>query len=1838
MDEPEEDLLTTSETPADAVKVDKAAAAAAEAQAISEVKADKPKPQGTQPWARLARSATMAIADDIGRGDQYRVRHGMVPGVDAQARADAASKKAIKDAKIAAARKAVALAQARLQRAQELQVDSQQAHTNDRLAAQQAAAMAAASNGALVKTVVEGANMGGLDKAFAPSIPAAAPGAPQAAAPAVAAASGTPQAPGIPEGMPKMPSPATAEEAIAAAEKNANGQTAAKVAQVANATKMAKDATPPAIGKMPLTAAGAITQAEQAAKANVDAKKAQLEKAQAEYSKFLPLNGDAACPECIKLRNQMKDKYDDLSEAAKARNAAILKGKVQRQKAEKNAEKVEGEIAAANALAEKQQAARSAKESADAAIEAADKKAADSVAEVPSTDPQGASKVSGQADALGKEAEKLQSAAVAGTGDVEDEFSEDMMGADEFLSQAPPVATALLVEPSSAEPLASHNLKKLSSKEKTGKAAVQRFWAEANAILAEEPAPGSDDRRQRYSAARAQASQAEHQEALWQHRIATATGDYEAQARSKLRAARAELSLQQQRLMQALEPEEAEDTTLLEQNLNPDRRALADVDAEGAQRVMAARLVGDVDTDAAKAIGQFEEASNSAAEAAITEAEKSATASTQASTSGEAAGQEAIDNAEASNAASAAADIAITKANEAAEETTATAISKAEVDNVPIPSAAKTAAKVSAEVDTPHTAAKPSEDDKSKAADAAIKAAEEEAKQSVEQDVDMHSSVKDVVDKEIKQQQKVEAVAQQRARTKAVKQIPALNRAAAVPEEGTPGVPDYTDEVIPLKGAPGAVSDTPAKEKPKQPHQHVFSTAGDTPLVDGRPVPRDRASDWQAAKDYLKEYFVGLEKHYAHNKGATKEEAREAARIAAELAKGRILEKQRRERKLAARGAVKSAQKAVEEAERKASEMEDARLKGGDAAAAAIKKALVKAGKDTKTVQEARQGGINAARDAIKKALVKAGKDTKTVQETRQGGINAARDAISDAEDAAEATTRDSVKGYSLPERIARMKVKVSEAQVAEATAKGLADIVAELEQNIRQGGGATEAQVQHAQAQAQEAADVAHSKAEAVHALAEELSLEMAKVEAKQKSLQAAANKVKAAAAQVGSSPSAKKGRHTRPPAEAPPAEAPPAEEIPAEHAEAGADATRMADSMRMPPPASRSVQPPADAAAPVAKPAEPLVEDTPGTREKTLQQTLQKTLQKTLPVPTPAPFVIPAASTARGLTDPLTPWLRDQAFDTLLEEKDDSAEEDLMMLLQEETFAEPVQSTEKSADAAIAKAEQAADASTAAKEADISITKAENAAAKATKKKALQQGRMIDRTFTAADKEDTFKESVQDDTEDSLDPKKDNRVYNVTSMEDDNKALEALKAAADAEKPLAATAHDLAVKHAKLVHGATRIPKHENKTWTKTAGKGQDWDAAAGYAVKSNPKAGAPWGGSGLLQSEPKVDGEEYWDLKNDSGVLKEIKDEKAEVQGAHARGVHKGREMVGAFTVPQHSNDSWFNKSEQDVSAQIYRQDHRGHRFNAGVSDGAFNDRGDVSVDDNSGEIVGNVNGGHATGTANMTRESAEAEAAAPGGSIDVPESLVQVLESPDPDEVALGNFTHDLKDEMHNVRNASDMAVHKGREIEGAFTKPKAQNESWFRNPGGQQDVSQGIYKQNHMGHLFTSAIGEGSFGNGGDVSEADNNDGEIDGNVDGGHASGTANMSRPEDLTRLILINKASDFDVKTDDSPLNTNATNEAAFDPEAEDAAFKAQMEAEQRVANGYAPNISTSAARYEESEVIPHNETQKWRASQDITDAIYAQPHPTPAPSEAPALEAPTFTSDAPPRPDLS
>jgi len=482
----------------------------------------------------------------------------------------------------------------------------------------------------------------------------------------------------------------------------------------------------------------------------------------------------------------------------------------------------------------------------------------------------------------------------------------------------------------------------------------------------------------------------------------------------------------------------------------------------------------------------------------------------------------------------------------------------------------------------------------------------------------------------------------------------------------------------------------------------------------------------------------------------------------------------------------------------------------------------------------------------------------------------------------------------------------------------------------------------------------------------------------------------------------------------------------------------------------------------------------------------------------------------------------------------------------------------------------------------------------------------------------------------------------------------LNDLKEAADDSKDKASDAYSNATDHAKDFVGATSTPKAQNESWTKEnpaqqghrVTKGLEEDGAR-IPAQDDQATGGPedhstsWPPStsgGSLSEVTLVEHNEYDAYSipddDDSGIKQQMADSRATAQNVSDHAVHLGRAQVHAFTKPQAQNESWFKQEgEQDVTRQLVRGNAIGHLMTGGVSDGSYGSHpegGDATItEDDFKNATGtddkdSAESDSGDSTASLMQQSNDLSGVTNGGDDDLSNTTMQ-------------DVVDEVKAQVQSVRNASAAAIHEGRQQVGAFTTPKAQNESWFHTPGGGQDVSAKIVRDDSVGHLMTSGA-EGSYGPYGGQNSATMNDTATR------KEFGTDSTS-PGDFTSEMLVQELdaalSGASSTTSNGTLNETEADSEIYSPERmaeEQRSFEADMLNETSVMNSTQNTLHNSSAAYEHDHII-EREADMWRQSQDTSAAVWgAVAHQDDA-TEAtlPPTPPPTlsFHSDAPNRP---
>jgi hypothetical protein len=478
----------------------------------------------------------------------------------------------------------------------------------------------------------------------------------------------------------------------------------------------------------------------------------------------------------------------------------------------------------------------------------------------------------------------------------------------------------------------------------------------------------------------------------------------------------------------------------------------------------------------------------------------------------------------------------------------------------------------------------------------------------------------------------------------------------------------------------------------------------------------------------------------------------------------------------------------------------------------------------------------------------------------------------------------------------------------------------------------------------------------------------------------------------------------------------------------------------------------------------------------------------------------------------------------------------------------------------------------------------------------------------------------------------------------------LKDLKEAAEDSKDKASEAYSNTTDHAKDFVGATTTPKAQNESWTKenpaqeghrvTKGleeggahiPAQDDQATGGPEDQSTSWPPSTSGGS---LHEVLVEHNEYDEYSipddDDSGIKQQMADSRATAQNVSDHAVHLGRAEVHAFTKPQAQNESWFKQEgEQDVTRQLVRGNAIGHLMTGGVSDGSYGSHpegGDATVTE---EDFKNATGADKDSTDSDSDESP---------SLLQSDDLSDVTNGGDDlSKTTMQDVVDEVKAQVQSVRNASAAAIHEGRQQVGAFTIPKAQNESWFHTPAGGQDVSAKIVPYDSVGHLMTSGA-EGSYGPYGGQNSATMNDTAT-------RKEFATDSTSPGDSTTEILVQELDSAfsgasSTMRSNSTLNETEADSEIYSPERmaeEQKAFEADMLNETSVMNSTQKTLHNSSAAYEHDHII-EREADMWRQSQDTSAAVWdAVAHENDA-TEAtlPPTPPPTlsFHSDAPNRP---
>merc|ERR1719454_2286762 len=213
-----------------------------------------------------------------------------------------------------------------------------------------------------------------------------------------------------------------------------------------------------------------------------------------------------------------------------------------------------------------------------------------------------------------------------------------------------------------------------------------------------------------------------------------------------------------------------------------------------------------------------------------------------------------------------------------------------------------------------------------------------------------------------------------------------------------------------------------------------------------------------------------------------------------------------------------------------------------------------------------------------------------------------------------------------------------------------------------------------------------------------------------------------------------------------------------------------------------------------------------------------------------------------------------------------------------------------------------------------------------------------------------------------------------------------------------------------------------------------------------------------------------------------------------------LHRARENVGAFTKPVAQMKDWNSTQDYIVPHRIIPELKKGHAMHGGTFAGSNSDSkhplyGGLATGTVGGEVDGSPTPKPTPAPASMNLMGASDGVGSGAGSVSV-EPYESVWKG-------MQKFAKTVENEGSREKNASDTAIHIGRDLVGAFTKPKAENTSWFKVKGG-QDVTPGAVKRNSMGHLYYGGIDDGSIGPtslGGHASLGGQGTGTVNGSTD-----------------------------------------------------------------------------------------------------------------------------------------
>jgi hypothetical protein len=341
-----------------------------------------------------------------------------------------------------------------------------------------------------------------------------------------------------------------------------------------------------------------------------------------------------------------------------------------------------------------------------------------------------------------------------------------------------------------------------------------------------------------------------------------------------------------------------------------------------------------------------------------------------------------------------------------------------------------------------------------------------------------------------------------------------------------------------------------------------------------------------------------------------------------------------------------------------------------------------------------------------------------------------------------------------------------------------------------------------------------------------------------------------------------------------------------------------------------------------------------------------------------------------------------------------------------------------------------------------------------------------------------------------------------------------------------------------------------------------------------------------------------------------------------------LHRARANVGAFTKPVKQMKDW--NHTQDVGHLVIPELRKGHEEHGGTFAGSNSDSkhplyGGLATGTPGGEVDGSPTPAPTPATVFPALVS-EGEGVA-SGSVSV--------EPYDSAWKGMQKFAKTVEAEGAREKNASDTAIHIGRDLVGAFTKPKAENTSWYKTKGG-QDVTPGAVKKDSMGHLYYGGIDDGSIGPtslGGHRSLGGQGTGTVNGSTDALNKPGKDNDAMGLTAMGLTAIGSAV--------AKAGGNGTGSAGGVPfvlsdkynETEVGKwFTKEQDEAVKAAASKDPQILNHSHHMVDSAMVPRDEVAAWHDDEDLGHlrALPDVPATTPAPTAAP-----TFDSAAPPRP---